>query len=533
MGRVQDVRGFASRYRGPLVALGLLALAVAVYLPYALKGGWYYDDWPLYAQLQAAGHSWLAQFEACTAEIPAGRNLSCLYHVTEYHFLTDHRTAYHLVAIVFLTAIATMTYAILRRCRLSWGWAALAAALLVVFPASDSTRLWATGAIGQYVIALELAGVLIALSALGRPPGRGRLALHLLSLVLFALAMVTYEITVPLVALNGIVYWAAYRNRMAIRRGLVDLGLAFAFVVFRLVVIPVDPSEGFTVHRTIGENVTRGGNLVEAAWNTWHESFLPGAVGSVAIVALLLAAIVLAALDASLRRRLLPWALMLAGALVFALGATFVFQTANDLYIPQVGSLFNRVVLPASIPYVCILVALLGIGYELIRRFVKQAWIAAAAVVAVALLSGWHQLRISADHKSKWESSWQEQLAAIAGYDAAAQGLPEHSRIVGFGVPTWEQNFIPILAAPWDLRGMIAYTTPVEPPVASPLVSTMTCGPSGMVLEGVPFTAYRQPGSPLYFLEAINREAVRVDSRAQCKALVAKWGRPPFFADLS
>jgi hypothetical protein len=49
MAVVPAFRGFAVRHRGVLVAAGLLALTLAIYLPYAVKGGWYYDDWKLYA----------------------------------------------------------------------------------------------------------------------------------------------------------------------------------------------------------------------------------------------------------------------------------------------------------------------------------------------------------------------------------------------------------------------------------------------------------------------------------------------------
>jgi hypothetical protein len=198
----QEMSSNLQRYRGVLVTAGLLALALAIYLPYALKGGWYYDDWALYSAFQDTGSSWTAQFEACTEQITGGRKLTCAYHTSVYHFLTDSHTAYHLVAIGFLVAMATLLYAVLRRCRLGWIWSALAAALLIVFPASDSTRLWPTGAIGQFVIVLVLVGVLLALSALGRKAGWRQYALHAGAALLFVFAMTTYEIAVPLVALS-------------------------------------------------------------------------------------------------------------------------------------------------------------------------------------------------------------------------------------------------------------------------------------------------------------------------------------------
>jgi hypothetical protein len=531
-GAVLAARGFAARHRGVLVAAGLLALTLAVYFPYALKGGWYYDDWRLYSRFHEAGGSWLSQFKACTSFIPGGRSLDCLYHVTEYHFLTDHRKAYQLVSIVFLVAMATMTYAILCRCRLPWYWSAAVAGLLIVFPASDSTRLWPTGAIGQYVMVLELGGVLITLTALKRPWGDWKTrALHLISLLLFVLAMLTYEITVPLVALNGIVYWAAYRDRAAVKRGLVDLGLAFCFLVYRLAISPPKEEEGFTVHRTISENIHRASDLLEAGWHVWREVFIPGAVGTIAVIAVLVLALAASYLDPELRRRLKPWWYLFVGALVVGVAATFVYQTANALYAPEVGSLFNRVVLPAAIPYVCIFVALLGIGAELIVRFVRPRWLAGAAIVAVVAVSCWHQLRISTDHKREYENSWIEQQRALPAYEAAVRNLPEGSRIFNFGTPIWEPEYIPIFAATWDLKGALRYTTGLNAALVTPFLPLMTCGPEGIINEEVPYAAYRVLGQPLYFIDTQNGgTAVRVNSKASCEAELAKWGYPPFTA---
>lgn len=520
------------RYRGVLVAAGLLALALAIYLPYALKGGWYYDDWALYSTFQASGSSWSGQFDACTATITGGRKLTCLYHASMYHFLTDDRTAYHLVGIAFLVAMAILLYAVLRRCRLGWTWSALTAALLIVFPANDATRLWPTGAIGQAVIVLVLLGVLLALSALGRNRGWRASALHIGATLLFLVAMAAYEIAVPLVALSGIVYWFAYRNRAALLRGAFDLGLAFLFVVYRLIVNPADPSDGFTVERTLRGDVARAWTLVSDAWRTWHDVFLPGAIGVVGILAVLAIALTLALRDSEARRRMLPWAALLGAGLIVSAAATFVFFTANDLYVPQIGTVFNRVTLPATIPYLCIFVGLLGLGYEVVRRFVPYPWIAVLAVGGVVLASCLHQLRISSDHKRFWEASWSEQQLALSGYKEAVVGIPRTSRVVGLGAPLWEPDFIPIFASTWDLRGAIEYETAVDPPSASPLTESLVCGKQGLLLDGQPFMPYLVPGSPVYFIDAETKRARLVRTQADCSSTIARWGRPPFVAAL-
>jgi hypothetical protein len=526
------VLAFLNRRKEVLVPLGLLALGLVIYLPYALKAGWYYDDWRLASNFKGAGSSFSSQFHECTSTIPAGRAVSCLYLTTEYHLFTDHRSLYALLSLVFLLLMAWLTYLILCRCRLAWPWAALAAALLIVFPSNDSTRLWEAASYGQYVIVLDLVGVMLALRALGMEAGRKRLALHGVSLALMLLAIFTYEIALPLVALNGFVYWAAYRNRDAIRRGLVDFGVAVVFIFYRLVLDPPGKSEGFVEHRTISGNISRAWNLMEGAWETWHATFAPTGVATAAIVALLIVALVLAIVDLELRRRLRFWAALLAASLVVAVAATLVFQTANDLYRPETGSLFNRVVLPASIPYICVFVALLGIAFELIRRYTSRTWAGVALVVLVVAVSGWHQLRLSSTHKEHWERAWSEQQAALPGFEEAVRGLPEHSLIVGFGAPTWVPEFIPVFASPWDLKGALRYQTALRPHRASSMNSMAPepCRAEGVVPEGAGTLPYEEPGEPLYFIDAKTGTAIRVRSEAQCDAVIEKWGLPPFWA---
>jgi hypothetical protein len=521
--------GFLRRRRELLVPLGLLALSLALYLPYVLKAGWYYDDWKLGSTFKLAGSNWSSQFEACTHYVAGGREVSCLYVVPEWHLFGGHHHAFALFSVVLLFAMAWMVYLILCRCRLPWGWAALASALLVLFPADDSTRLWAAASYGEYVIALELAGVLLALRALRLQSGRLRWLVHGFSLLLMALAMTTYEIVLPLVALNGLVYWAARRNRPAIRRGLVDLGLAFAFLVYRLAIDPPSASEGIVEHRTIGGNITRGKNLIEAAWKTWHATFAPGTLATVAIVAFVLLAIALALIDVETRRRLRYWLAFLAVSLVVGLAGTLVFQTANDFYLPATGSTVNRVVLPGSIAYVCIFVALLGIAFELVRRYTSRTWAATAVVLFLVALSGWHQLRMSTAHKQHWEASWVEQEKALAGYDKAVRGLPDQSRIIGFGVANYEPEFVPIFAASWDLDGALEYTTDLRPSIVIPMpgLTTMPCGADAVTPEGVEPLPYKVPGQPLYFING-DGTAIHVDSQAKCLRGVEKFGIPPF-----
>ncbi len=514
-----------------LVGLALLALAMAVYLPFAVHGGWYYDDWALYAALRnAPGGSLVGHFDACRAAITGGRSFVCVYHVTVFTLFGSHRTAYHLWAIGFLVVLALLGYRVLCWCRVPRPWAALAAALLISYPASDATRLWPVAAVAQYVLVLQLSGLLLGLAALGRAVRWQRVALHVASGVLSVLAMVTYEIAVPLVALNGLVYLAAYRSRRVLWRGAVDLGLAAGFVLYRAVIAPPPADSGFVVHRGIHGDVERIRTLLHGAWTSWSTVFAPSSLfAALCLLVLLAVAVAGAALDERLRRRLLPWVALIGVSVAYLVLCVLVFVTANDQYVPDSASTFNRLNAPGALAACAAFVGLLGLLYALVRRLLP---IRAAAPVVVALVTiavASHQLGISADHRRSWEASWRIQAQALAGYRRALADVPRDASIVGFDTPVWERHWVPIFAATWDLRGAIAFVTPVNPPVAMPAGIGIGCGARSVDVAGRPAVPYAG-GSPLYFVSPARGIAIHIVSRATCEQQVRRWGMPPLFA---
>jgi hypothetical protein len=376
------------------------------------------------------------------------------------------------------------------------------------------------------VLVLQAVALLLALNALAPRPRARQVALHLLSAALAIVAMATYEIVVPLVALSGVVYLAAYRSRRVLWRGALDLGLAGAFVVWRTLISPPPDNSGFVVHRDLSGDVDRARALLRTMWDSWSAVFaVNGRIALLGVVALLAAAATAALLDAALRRRLLPWLLLLAASVVFAVTASLVFITANDLYLPVLGGTFNRLNAPGALAGCVAFVALLGIAYELARRLVPLRGFAIALVALVAALAVVHQLGISAEHKRAWEDSWDEQTQALAGYRAALRDVPRDADIVGFDTPVWEHGFVPVFAATWDLRGAIAYTTGRDPVAATPLTSAVACGPDAVLIGGTPSMAYAGE-QPVYFVSPARRMAVRIASQPACDRQIARWGRP-------
>jgi hypothetical protein len=520
----------APRYTRDIGAvIVLLVLALGIYGRYAAKGGWYYDDWAVYSLLRDQHGGFFAELHACAATIKGSRALACVYHAGEYSLFGAHRTDYLFTAIGFLVLDATLVYAIARRCRLTRPWALLLGAALVCFPASDSTRLWAVAAIGLYAMALVLGATLVALIALKRR-GTAALALHLLSAALAVTAMVTYEITIPFVALGGGLYYLAYRDKRALKRWAVDTSLVALFLVYRVAVVPVSSETGLIVHRNISQTVERVNTLLNGAWSTWKFVYVPGGLGTIALVSLAVAVFTLILSgNRQFTAQAIPWIIVFAFGFALSAACALVYLTANDLYVPQVSGTFNRLNLPGSFGYVAMAVAILGLVYEVLRSFSLRGALAAGLMALLVAGSAVHQLGVSADHLRSWEASWSDQQQALAGYRKALHGVPHTAQIIGFDTPIWERGYIPVFASGGDLRGAIDYETSVNPSVGYPLFPTVNCGLVGMVEGAATIASYNQPGEPLYFVSPIRKTAVRVSTENMCERMILKWGRPPFW----
>jgi hypothetical protein len=507
------------------------AIAIALYGAYATKGAWYYDDWSLYALMRDAHGGFFAEVNACAASIPGSRTLACLYHAGEYSVFASHRTDYQFASMAWLIADATLVYLIAKRCCMRRGWALLLGALLVLFPADDATRLWDTASIGQYVVALALGSALLALIALGFR-GRRSLLLGGASAVLAVFAMATYEIAIPLVALSGVLYVLVYRSRRALAWWALDIGLVLAFLIYRVLIEPVSSTSGLNVHRSVAQTIDRVRTLLRAAWSTWKFVYVPGRVGSYALVVLVVVVVVSVAVarDAVARMRIARWlALGLFGVAVAAASA-LVFLTANDYYVPVAAATFNRLNLPGSFGYIVVAVALLGVVCEIAVQITRRRLVGVAAVVALVVPSAAHQISISRSHIQAWEASWTAQQQAIAGYRVALRGVPSNANVVGFDTPIWESGYVPVFAASWDLRGAIDYETAVNPPIAWPLFPGLSCGATGVLDGATVAIPYSTPGAPTYFVSPVRRVARIVNNERDCSRTIAQWGRAPLFA---
>jgi hypothetical protein len=312
---------------------------------------------------------------------------------------------------------------------------------------------------------------------------------------------------------------------MALLRGGVDFVLAAGFALTR--VNSSATAEVFVVERTTAQSIVRGRLLLRRTWDVWHDVFLPGIGGLVAFAVVVAAAIVVAWLRPAVRRRLLGWTAVLVVALGVTAACTIAYISANDLYVPDTFSTFNRTNLGGSVAASVAFVALLAMAIE-VGRGLGVARVAAVAVGIAAMAVAVHMLGLSSTHKRSWEESWRAQQHAIQGYRVALRDVPRNAAIIGFDTPLWEAGFVPVFGSSWDLRGAIDYSTAHDPPVANRAGGAMSCDPHGLSIAGQPFATYRA-GPPLWFVSPDRRRAEPIRTQRACQKVYAQWGPPPFW----
>lgn len=188
-------------------SLLFIALAFVVYGWYAFNGGFVADDWV------NADHYYFAPEPGFWGAVDnyqtPSRPVAAVWVSLTYAVL-GMSYEYHLLLSVLLAAFLSIAFfAFLRTLGLELMVALAAAALLLVFPMSDSTRLWSTGSQINLFIGLYLVAAMIAIAGrrrFGPGPSVPAVATQLLASALAVTAVAGYEIVAPAVLLSFVLY---------------------------------------------------------------------------------------------------------------------------------------------------------------------------------------------------------------------------------------------------------------------------------------------------------------------------------------
>ena len=201
--------GFGRRELVGVSAL-MTALAFAVFGWYAFHGGFIADDWVNADRYYF--HPDPGFWGAVDNYQTPSRPIAAVYVSLTYAVLGTHFDL-HLLLSVHLAAFLSIEYfAFLRTLGLGLPWALAAAAVLLVFPSSDSTRLWTTGSQINLFIGLYLVAMVIAIGGRRRFGPAPSIPAVLTQVGASAIALVAvggYEIVAPAVLLSFVLYrWA-------------------------------------------------------------------------------------------------------------------------------------------------------------------------------------------------------------------------------------------------------------------------------------------------------------------------------------
>lgn len=513
-----------------LVALGLVAaLALG---PHIRHGGFYLDDWANAAgALQPPADPDFGSAVSYFADLTIYRPVLVLYVPLTY-FIFGMDPDLHLAWAAILSVLAsTMFYGVLRMLGVPWVHAGLIAALAIVFPWSDSTRLWATADQITLAITLAMAGVLMALAGLKRHSW----AWHACAVGLYVLSILTYEVTLPLIVCGGVLYCTQVGWPAARIRWLIDIVAAAAAAIW----------VGTHTVRTgfgLADNLEHLKQMTLDAGTILGRSGLPIGPPHTALVlsamALILAfgtATYFISRDRFEDKRvwgLRNWLFLAGAGLAVAVLGWTMFIPADPYYTPSVYGMTNRVNGLAAFGLILVVYGVLGVAGSLIgqvRPRIRGVASGVTVLCAVALMASYtHVLR---RHIEIWNHAWVAESAAIQKIQKKLPQLPSGTTLVTSSYPAYQVPGVPILATTWDLDGMVKMEYDDNTLSAYPVLPgvSVVCRVGGVKLEGEGAPDVTRPYGEVRLFNLQTGEHAAPRSQSGCKRVAGRYIAGPLY----
>lgn len=487
-----SVREVATAW-GSLCILGLL-----IFLPHILHGGLHSDDWgdaagTLYPT-EGSG-LWGALTYANTL-LSSCRPVQIVFIPLKYLIFGTNPTYLIAISIVLALIVACFAYAVLRNLDFPWYHAWLIAGLTIAYPWYDSTRLWESANAISLAVAFALAGLWVALVGISRNSWH----MHIVAFFLYLLSMLTYEITLPLIAAAGVLYtirsgWRAAKYRWAADLTAVVIAGLWARIHTPRVVSSL--SADLTHLRLI---VDHGAELLA------RTAYPLGALPHTSAVLVLVAGtfgigliVFLLQPDRSRSRAewgLRSWLLLgAAGLLVASLGWT-MFVPADPYYTPSIFGVTNRVNGVAGFGLVLVAYAALGVvGSAAAELFKRGRGTAVVVTLGLSLALGAAYVHVLEHHSELWRTAYRAEMTGAAKLEAIFPKLPRGTTVFTSSYPANETPGVPIFGTTWDLNGLIKLRYEDETLRAYPITEEqgLKCLSDGVDIgkeKGIPSAAY-------------------------------------------
>jgi hypothetical protein len=442
--------------REVVVAAALLCLLAALVLgSYVTRGGYYSDDWVVESLVRFPAHGGILG-TLHGFDFVRYRPGLYVYTPLAYKLFGMHMRFFLAWTLLCSIALSTAFYVFLRYFRLGRLEAGAAAALVLVFPYSSSTRLWSGLSIMDITITLYLVGTLIVLRALSGRSQHARL-LHVVGFAVVMASVMTYEIVAPAVLLSVLWYLQVTTWRRAVVRWLIDVVAAVAILVF------ITSGRQQTVGG-IGAQLHHVRVMAEQGADLWSRVLVPyGIVPTrLAFGALLVVTAVSAIVALSLpraapaRRELLRWLAVLGAGFVATAVAYAMFVPADVYYSPGSLGIGDRTNAFAGLGWVVMLVAVARLLAILAFRDLARSRLVIAAAVALALAvvgAGYiDRLRTESD---AYAASYHDQQVVLDTMRTTLPRPPHGSTIFLVRNIPWTALGVPVFVQPWDLIGAL------------------------------------------------------------------------------
>ena len=506
---------------------GLLAvLGAAAFGSHVLNGGFYNDDWAYLVAYRYSDGGVLGALGAFSWL--SFRPVGVVYWPLLYAILGTQPSGYLAWTVALAVLLSSCLYALLRTLGMERLHAGIIAALVLLFPAADSTRLWLNASISSLGIVFYLLGTLIAVRGLATSRRRGWV-FHAGAVCLYLLAIWTYEATAGPILLSLLLYRLRTAWRPALARWLVDVAVIGASVV-------VLGSRSWHEPQALSAQVGHAARIAREALSILTSAALPlGKPGTVATAALLagLAAagvVVWRLLDERdpARGELRRWlAIAVAGGVALGAGYLAYVPADADVYSPLRPGQHNRVNNLASIGYVTLVYSLVIVAGTLLFRGLsgRVAWGAAFALLAGCMIAFGYVQRLER-HAAHWDRSARMQEQVLASVRGAVPRPPRGAVLYTFGHPTEAAPGVPVFSAAWDLDGAVKVTWDDPSLAAYPAIpgTTFLCGESSFAARNAnndylgPQAAQSSPYGSAFVIDVASSRAIRIRDRSACRS---------------
>ena len=458
-----------------MFAGGLVVLAAIVFGSYIANGGFYSDDWANVIRLKYDASGFWDAVDI-NRDILGARPLLAVGLVLPYELFGYDPTAHIALAIGLSVAVSLCFYVFLRTLGMEPVHAGALAVLALLFPWSDSTRLWATAGINNAAVCFYLLGATLALRGL-QTTGRRSWLLHGGAVVLYVLSILTYEVAAIAVLLGIALYAFKAPWRMAVSRWLVDVAVVLPTLVWAR--HETREVRGVASWKQRLDDVPE---FVDESFSLFIDALEPFGFPLWAVFAGL---IVFGAVrlgrgwreDRELRR----WLLTAAAALA-AIAVAYVPMLGSSLFPLKLG-LENRANIFVALAFVTLIYSVSFVAGTLLLAGLRRSreLIPAFALAASLLIGAGFLDRLNED-KQDWREAAREQDRVLAAIEDALGTPKPGSTIYTFGHVGQVEPGIPVFSEAWDLLGAVQSKWDDPSLAGYPIVgdTRFACGPSSM-----------------------------------------------------